>query len=191
MDLCQQLKEELDSIDKQDKVRLRQFFKDYFLLDDNDMAHATGYSSRVIKKYRHNCGMYEPSGRQTHKDIEIPPELISGVDSYEDTKEWWEKHYDMFGYRKLARLAGLRYPHHVKDKLAKHKIPLKGQRKPKKDHPCNNYEWLYKYYVQQRYNASKVARLAGVARSTLCNWLAKHKIPQRRDVKYVGDDPSV
>lgn len=190
MNLIEEVKHCWDKLDKSDHRQLKEFFESYPLLTIADFGMLAGVSYDTIKQYWKRSGLSKPTGKSSRQTFfELPPELETDVDPYEDTKEWWEKHYAKFGYRKLAKLAGLRKPERVPIKLKKHNIPRRGQLAHKK-HPCNNHEWLYHYHITASMGVYRMGKLAGVHHSTISRWLDNHKIARRHfDRSFVAKDP--
>lgn len=192
MDIEEQVIKQWEKLNKLNEKEFKEFVEEYPFLSTSDFCTLLGVPKDEFSKYMLNAGLSKPTGKCNGTTFyEIPPEFYDDVDPYEDTKEWWEKHYGKFGYRKLARLANLSGPIRAKQYLEKHGIKLKGHRKTRKPHPWDNREKLHKYHVQHGFGARRLARLAGVSKWTIISWLAKHKIQRLyKKITHVAKDPS-
>ena len=95
-----------------------------------------------------------------------------------DDPLWLATHYveRRLGMRLLSRMTG-RAPSTVRRHLLRHGITPRRQRISR--HPYCTGSWLHEHYVERRLSLAACARLAGVCRQTVKNWLMRHDMEVR------------
>jgi hypothetical protein len=174
-DHCQVIRDEFKLLDKRDPKQLSNFFLRYKFFSTNDLAQVLSLSSRYIRMLKTRTGDDIVRTRQNNRPragVRFLP--IVELEPGWDCAEWWRHYYKLYGARILAKITHLSIKT-VKKRIRKYNIPRTRQAPPL-THPCCNYEWLYKHYVEMDLHLLGCAKAAGVSPDTISSWLNTFKI---------------
>jgi hypothetical protein len=193
MNLEDEVRYDWELVNKNCSDSLKDFFESYMCLNCDDIGSIVGMKYSDMREYKVKAGFYDPSkphGTAEQVSISLPPEFHE-IDEFEDTKEWWERNYEKYGVRQLARLTGLSSRVSVKHMLKKHGVQTKKDRKFEHKNRYNNKEILHNLYIVKDLSAQAIADMAGVSRRTIKYWLTRNGIKKKyRKTVYVAKNPS-
>ena len=177
------LQEEYSKLDRKDKVALRAWLDKYSYLANHDLARIANVSLCTIYKWRIKAGYPRKFVKMKYTPLkvrEVPPapadwrqtdwlkNVLTGADG--------NRPYTM---KDASRATGMNY-WTLKDMVERKKIPHLSLKESRKSaHPCCNRQWLMKHYCVKGKTIQDLAKLAGVARLTMSNWLQNHGIRLR------------
>ena len=185
-DHCQVMRDEFQLLDRRNPDQLSNFFLRYKFFSTNDLAQVLSLCSRYIRKLK-TRSHFPTNARKTSpkSSIKVPPD-IKLEPGYRESAEWWRRHYQKYGSYVLAKATGLSALM-VRKHLRKYNIPIRTKRSKPLSHPCCNYEWLYKHYVELKWHSPQCAKAAGVSPDTITSWLNTFKIQVKtRNAPKVG-----
>jgi hypothetical protein len=180
------MRDEFKLLDKYNSEQLGNFFVRYKFFSTNDLAQVLSLSSRYIRTLKSRTDISRTRGRKVSpkSNINIIPNIK--LEPGWDCPEWWRHYYELYGMKTLAKITHLNILT-VKKRLSKYNIPSKTRKSKPLNHPCCNFEWLRKHYVELGYTIAKCARTAGVSPDTITSWLNTFKIQVKtRNAPKVG-----
>jgi hypothetical protein len=176
-DHCQVIRDEFKLLDRYNSEQLSNFFLRYKFFSTNDLSQVLSLSSRYIRRLKSRT---DPDRiirtRQKHtppKNLRVLPNIK--LEPGWDCAEWWRHYYQLYGSYILVKITHLSRPT-VRKRLRKYNVQIRTKRASPINHPCYNYEWLYKHYVELSWNTARCAKAAGVSPDTIITWLNNFKI---------------
>ena len=162
-------------VDTSDPDSLKRWLIEHRHLNIGALAAITQVPRPRIRAWRKAAGLAVCRGQYNtvknkpiDADLPVDPPLPGQRWS---SYEWLSAAYERTrSTSKIARAVG------VSHKRVEQRLMQLGLYRPKPPHPCNNREWLNLHYVQQARSVAECARMAGVNRHTMLNWLANHDI---------------
>ena len=179
-DHCQIMRDEFKLLNKYDPEQLKNFFLRYKFFSTNDLSQVLSFGSRYIRMLKTRTDGTDlirtkrPS--PVPKCVYIVPDIK--LEPGWDCAEWWRHYYQLYGIRTLSRITHLNR-RTVTKRLRKYNIPTMPRRSKHTTNPCNNYEWLYKHYVELGQTLAMCGKIAGVSKDSISTWLNKFKIQVR------------
>jgi hypothetical protein len=176
-----ELRQQLSRVDLNDPKSLRKWFDSHHHLTVNDHAIIMGKCTKTVRKLRKKAGICGLKPKTNIKPIPRKSPIII-LPSHWRTAEWLTDNIKRYGSDAVIKATGFTKKAFY-EILRKLKVPYSGTFSSK--NPLCNKAWCYRHYVELNYNLAECARIAGVNRNTISNWLVKFKIPLRnRKPKY-------
>jgi transposase-like protein len=169
--------------DPENTRSLRAFFEEYGHLKSTDLAMLADVGMTKLRRWRDRCGYKPEDGGwgvdkdkrpfkgTIHQKVEVekvPPEV------WADSNWLRQKYESGCGIRLIARMVN-RNIKTVFDRMQRLGIVTRDNKTVSKN-PCCNRDWLIEHYEILGLSIRECARLAGVNRYTIYNWLVKYKI---------------
>lgn len=170
-----ELRREFKNVCRSDAASLRAWFATHPYLRDNDHARIAEVSLRTVGRWKRVAGIppqpnslppYSSSCRKSTPSV--PPNWRCGT--------WLAEQYPRFSIRQIARAIGRSYTA-TRRLLMKQNIQFPTARDAVRSrHPCCSLAWLHDHYVAQARSLGDCARLAGVSKSTMTDWLLSFRL---------------
>lgn len=168
------LRVEFKAINVKDDQQLAAWFDKHPYLRANDIAAIANVRRKQVYYWRARVNRAR-SKRVIKKPLTINKRVVDPPPPAEYTHAWVLECFDA-GYpvRSIARAAN-------KNRETIAKVLIKNNRQIrdakevlKSTHPCCNRAWLKKHYIDKKLSQTQCARLAGVSRYTMGEWLVQH-----------------
>jgi hypothetical protein len=185
-DHCQIIRDEFKLLDRYNSAQLGSFFVRYKFFSTNDLAQVLSLSSRYIRRLKERTDISRTRGRKVSPKPNINTVPDIKLEPGWDCGDWWRHYYKLYGLRILVKITHLSMKTVMK-RLRTYNIQLRPKGSTPSNHPCRNYEWLYKHYVELDLGSVKCAKAAGVSPDTITSWLNAFKIQVKtRNAPKVG-----
>lgn len=165
-------------VDCADPASLRQWFvEDHPYLSANDMSLIAKVSLKTVYRWRRRAGLAgidrtPPQRRQVFRlDQTAPPNWEAGT--------WLEEQYPKYSIRQIARAIGRSYTA-TRRALKRRGVIFRSAREAVRSrHRCCRREWVEQMYLKSGHSLTTLARLAGVSKSTISDWILRFGIRVR------------
>lgn len=184
------LRVEFTAVNVRDAASLKAWFLEHSYLTDVEHATVARCSVRNIWKWKTKLDLKKPSKHKmpalTEKMVRRRRVLPPAPDDWR-TNGWLTEQYSVNRYsiREMMRAAGITYLAmwlHLKKGGLLARTSAEALT-PK--NPCCNKVWLVEHYVTQFKSVFECAKLAGVSRQTMANWLVRFLIRVRTHAEQI------
>lgn len=175
-----ELRRSFQAIDHTDKIALKQWLCDHDYLTRTDIARITGYSVRLVEKWRKDLGLSKRK-RQLYRlrGVNRKAGIVAPVN--------WDERWVCSAYRAgrsipvIARAIGRPYMFVLRVLRRGGVVTRRAAEACHSPHPCRNYKWLHEQIVERELSTAECGLLAGVSKWCIQRWAAKFGIRLRRN----------